>query len=242
MKKIINLVKLQLQLYFKGSLFIMPLIVTAVFLYTMYSVQPLSVTSSYLLSGTFLFLLMTWIGLTTASGENEVTEQVLVLRVQNRGSYYAGKVIFLMCIAFLTDLLCTIFPVVQNMLNSYRLFDRQLLVSDVINAFLLQYGCAFAGAGLGSFLHPRVMKDRKLAIILTVLLAALTIAGPSLGTYLPAAKAFLWVLPPVMLPAQIYGNSEYFIWGQTFLIFFLLIFYGTVFSILKSLLCHRNKF
>lgn len=242
MKKIINLVKFQLQLYFKGSLFVMPLIAAAVYLYIMYSIQPLSVTSSYLLSGTFLFLLMTWVGLTTASGENEVTEQVLVLRVQHAGSYYAGKVIFLMCIAFLADLLCTVFPVIQNMVNGYKLFDRQLLVSDVLNAFLLQYGCAFAGAGLGSFLHPRVMKDRKLAIILTVLLAALAVAGPSLGSYLPAAKAFLWLLPPVMLPAQVYGNSQYFTWGQTLIIFFLLLLYGMIYSAVKSLLCHKSKF
>ena len=48
MKKTVSLVKTQLQIYFKGSTFIMPLIVSVIFLYTMYTIKPQQIVSSYL--------------------------------------------------------------------------------------------------------------------------------------------------------------------------------------------------
>lgn len=242
MRKIIEYLKFQLQMYFKGSSFVMPLIAAAVFLYMMYSIKPLNVVSSYLISSTVIFLLMMWVGLSVSSGENVVSEQLILLRMQSEGGYYTGKIIFLGCIVLLFDGLFTFFPVVQNLINSGGMFVRPLLVSDVVNAFFIQGGCAIAGAALGSLLHPRVMIDRKLAILLTVLLAVLSVARVSVTAWLPALKVILWVLPPVMLPAEVFGNSEYFQGGQTAWIFIELMIYGIVYCAVKSLLCHRNKF
>lgn len=242
MKKIIELVRLQLQMYFKGSSFVMPLIASAVFLYVMYSVKPLYVVSSYLISCTVIFLIMRWVGLSVSSGENTVTEQLVLLRVNSAGHYYGGKAVFLLTIAILFDLLFTVFPVVDHMINGWNLFVRPLVISDVANAFILQGGCAFAGIALGSLLHPRVMKDRKLAILLTVLLAVLTVVRASIVSWLPALKAVLWVLPPVMRPAEVFGNSEYFLGAQAAGIFAELVIYGSVLIIIRSVFCHRNKF
>ena len=77
MKKTVSLVKTQLQIYFKGSTFIMPLIVSVIFLYTMYTIKPQQIVSSYLVSSVFLFFVMVWVGLSVNSGENIVTEQIL---------------------------------------------------------------------------------------------------------------------------------------------------------------------
>lgn len=242
MKKTVSLVKTQLQIYFKGSTFIMPLIVSVIFLYTMYTIKPQQIVSSYLVSSVFLFFVMVWVGLSVNSGENIVTEQILLLRVQSVPSYYASKVIFLICIALLADVLYALFPVIQNILNGGDMFTRQMLVSDVINALLLQGGSAFAGAALGSLLHPRVMKNRKLAIVLTVFFTTLTLTSTSLTAVFPALKAILWVVPPVMIPAEIYGKAEYFSWGSTGALFAALILYGIIYSAMKSIICHRNKF
>lgn len=242
MKKVIEYVKLQLHMYFKGSGFVMPVIAAATYLYIMYSVKPLNVVSSYLISSTVIFLLMMWIGLSVSSSENMVSEQLVSLRMRSESGYYAGKVIFLGCIVLLFDGLFTLFPVVQNLINRGGMFVRPLLASDVANAFFIQGGCAFSGIALGSLLHPRVMKDRKLAILLTVLLAVLSIARVSITTWLPLMNGILWVLPPVMLPAEIYGNSEYFQGGQTVWIFMGLFIYGIVYCVIKSWICHRNKF
>ena len=62
----------------------MPLIASAVFLYVMYSVKPLYVVSSYLISCTVIFLIMMWVGLSVSSGENTVTEQLVLLRKNHK--------------------------------------------------------------------------------------------------------------------------------------------------------------
>lgn len=135
-----------------------------------------------------------------------------------------------------------VMPVLINMINGYDLFVRGLTFSDVGNAFLFQYGCGFAGAALGNLLHPRVMKNRNVAIILTVVFAILSVIQKPVIEVLPILKGILWILPPAMLPATHYGNGEYFQWGQTFLIFVVLMLYGAVYCIIKSIICHKNKF
>lgn len=242
MKKIINLVKLQVQMYLKGSSFIMPLITTAIFLYMMYSIKPLDIVNSYLVSSTFIFLLMVWIGLSVSFSETIVTEQILLLRVQSAGCYYTSKVFFLILIALFGNIIYIMFPVFQNWINGYDLFDRKMSISDVGNAFFLQGGCAFIGTAVGSFMHPRIIKNRKIAIALTVCLAVLSIVSTAITTSLPVLKGIFWILPPTMLPATVYGNAEFFEWGQTAIVFLVLFFYGMVLSILKSIICHKNKF
>lgn len=242
MKKITNLVKYQLQIYFGGSSLVMPAIFTGIFLYLMYSTKPLYIVSGFLLSSTFIYLLMIWIGLSVATSENVVTEQLMLLRVQSAGCYYASKVIFLMCITLFFSIFCTGIPVIINVINGYDLFVRGLSISDVGNAFLLHVGCGFAGAALGNLMHPRVMKDRNVGIILTVFFAILSVVQKSVIEVLPILKGILWILPPVMLPAERYGNAEYFEWGQSLVIFLVLISYGAIFSVIKSVICHKNKF
>lgn len=242
MKRTANLVKTQLHIYLKGSAYVMPLIVSVIFLYTMYTIKPQQIVTSYLVSGVFLFLVMVWIGLSVNSGENVVTEQILLLRVQSAPCYYVSKVLFLLCIVFIADLLYTLFPVIQNILNGGDLFTRRVLAADVVHAFLLQGGSAFAGAALGSLFHPRVLKNRKLAIVLTAFLTTMTVTSTSLTSVFPLMKAVLWVLPPVMVPAKLYGKAEFFSWGYTTALFAALIVYGMVFSAVKSIICHRNKF
>lgn len=242
MKKTMNLVKLQLQIYFKGTQFVMPLVGSAVFLYMMYSIKPLDIVSSFLISSVFLFLMMVWVGLSATFGEDTVTEQLLLLRVQSEVCYYLSKVLFLICIALLADILYAAFPVIQNILNGSDLFTRPVILADVGNALLLQGGSAIAGATLGSLLHPRVLKDRKMILILTVFLTALTVTSTAFIDVIPAMKWILWILPPVMIPAEIYGNADFFAIGQTAALFFVLILYAAVYSIIKSIICHRNKF
>ncbi len=242
MKKTTNLVKYQLQIYFGGSSLVMPAIFTAIFLYLMYSTKPLYIVSGFLISSTFIYLLMIWIGLTVAANENVVTEQLMLLRVQSSGYYYSSKVIFLMCITLFFSILCTGIPVMINVINGYDLFVRGLLISDVGNAFLLHLGCGFAGATLGNLMHPRVMKDRNIAIILTVFFAILSVVQKPIIEVLPILKGILWILPPIMLPAERYGNAEYFQWGHTLVIFIVLMLYGAGYSVIKSVICNKNKF
>ncbi len=220
----------------------MPLIVTAIFLYTMYSIKPLSIVSSFLITGVFLFLLTVWIGLTAVSGEDPTAEQLLLLRVKNEMSYYISKCIYILIIGLIANILCIVFPVIQNLLNGSDMFTRNLTFFDCFNAFLLQSGCICVGTSLGSLFHPRVMKDRRLAILLTVFITILTLVKTALAEKAVFFKFISWLFPPVMNAAGWYGNAEYFQLRQTILFTIHMIIYGCILFSIKTFLCRRNKF
>ena len=83
MLKIVESVKYQLQVYMKGSRFIMPLVVTVVIMYMMYSMSPVDVVGSFCMNCYVVFLIMAWIGFGMSASENAVMEQIQLLRVQS---------------------------------------------------------------------------------------------------------------------------------------------------------------
>ncbi len=242
MKKTIELVKYQMTLFFRGSKFIMPLVIMAVFLYMMYSIKPTGIVDSFSISGYLVFFIMVWISLLVSSSEDVVMEQIQLLRVQKSVYYYFSKVIFLMAVGLIVELICLIFPIVQNILNHNELFLRQLTVYDLLNAFLLLGGCSFAGGSIGSLFHPRVLRDRKLAIVLTVLVTVLASIRTVLTQEVPILKAVLFIVPPLDRISVVYGQTDVFQLHQTMVIFLWLVFYGIVFSMVKSVICYRRKF
>lgn len=166
-------------------------------------------------------------------------------KVFHRGEVASYLVFFVLVwavLGLLVSAVCVLFPVIQNVLNHKALSLRPLTPYDVLNAFILVAGCSFAGGALGSLLHPRVMEDRKLAVVLTVLLSVLTVVGTGLVQEIPFLKYVAWILPPVDRIAYIYGNVDEFRIFQTGLIFVALVGYGAVLTVIKSCICQKRKF
>ena len=242
MKKIIELTKYGLHIYFKGSRFIMPLVAVIVYQYVMYTVMPTDIVESYVMSCYLAFFILIFTGVSVAADEDQVMEQIQLLRVRSSSCYYMGKTAVLLVLGLFVSAVCVLFPVVQDLLNHKELFLRPLTAGDVLNAFILVAGCSFAGGALGSFLHPRVMKDRKLAVSLTILLSILTVVRTVLAKEVPLFKFVAWVLPPVDNVSYVYSDAGKFHLKQTILIFAALAAYGAVLSFIKSYICHKRKF
>lgn len=241
MRKIIELVKYQLRIYFKGSRFIVPFLAMVVLLYMMYSVSPVSIVSSFSMSCYMVFFIMVWIGFDAPSSENTVMEQIQFLRVQSAWIYYISKVVFLIVLGFLIVCICIILPILINVFSQMELFNRPLTGYDVCNAFLLLGGCSFAGGMLGSILHPGVMRNRKAATLLTILFAVLTIIRTSVVQKFSFLKWIVWILPPVDKVPEIYRNAEYFQLAQTIKILLFLVTYGIIYSMIKSIIQNGRK-
>lgn len=239
--KIVNLLKYQLQTYFKGSGFVMPFVVTSICIYAIYSIKPQEIVSSYVLSGNLLFLVMIWIGMATVQNEKIVEEEILYLRMENDFLYYFGKFLFLVSIALFMSIIYTFIPAIYNMINGFDLFSTHLGVYEIVNVFLLQIGEALLGVSVGSFLHPRVMKDRKIAIALTVMIAVIALASMAIKQKVPVLKWILWIFPPVTSPMEIYGMSEEFELRKTLLIFCIMLAYTMCYACIKGAICKRVK-
>lgn len=184
-------------------------------------------------------MIMAWVGMSTAQQEDEVQEQILIFKMNSTAAYYAGKLLFLVVIALIFTILCILFPVLQNIINSGHMFDRELIASDIISSLLIVSGSAISGAFLGNLFHPRVVKDRRLAYVLLALLCVLIIVKPGILEEISASQYFLWVLPSIMQPSELFAEAEFFNVVQSLKIFLSLIVYAGFFGGSKSILCHK---
>ena len=234
MKEMWNVAKYRLQCYFSGYTFAMPFIIVCVILRFMYSIKPQDVVSSYLISVQFIFIIMVWIGMMETNRENRVMEQVLELRVKNKWAYFAGKMLFLFILSMLMTVICTVWPIVQNNIENGTFFERAYLPEDFLNSFILLLGSSYCGAALGSFLHPDICKDRKVAIALTVLFALLAILRDMISVSQPVLKYVLWIIPNVAHAATQYGNEQFFNISTTLQYFCVLMIYAVVYGVVGS--------
>lgn len=220
----------------------MPLISILLILSMMYSIAPVSVVSSFAITCFPVFIIMAWVGFSIPSGENIVIEQIILLRMKNSLLYYIGKIFFLLVLGCIATFICLVFPVIIYIRSSMELFNRQLQVYDMINAFFLLNGCAFAGGSLGSLLHPSVMRNQKSAALLTVLVVVLTIIRASVIQEFPILKYVLWTLPPLYNAINLYVGTDSFQLSQTIRIFTSFMTYGIIYSMIKTVISYQKKF
>lgn len=242
-RKTTALVQYRMRIYGKENRFIMPLAAMLFMLYIMYSMKPAGVVSSFFMSSYMIFLIAVWNGFVMSSAEDPVMEQIQMLRVQNIFAYYVSKIVCLLLVGLAGTCICLVLPVAVNVINDGTLFERTLTGYDLFNAFLLLSGASFAGGTLGSILQPpMVLRERKNALLLTVLAAVLTIIKQALMQEIPLLKWILWILPPLERAGQIYGNADFFLLSDTVKIFLLLMTYAIIYSMIKSVVSHRRKF
>lgn len=228
--------------YFKTSRFAMPFLVLLVFLFSIYSSMPVGVTDSFVISATFLFLVMTWVGLSYQETQNPVEEQMMILRMGSEVRYYISESIFLFTLGGLFSLISLFLPLALNIINSFRMFSQPILPGDMGGGLLLMLGGAFLGESLGAALHPRIMKDRKTAVVLTVLAAVLAVAKMAVLQEFSYARYVLLVLPPIQEVTQILSKSSHFSFGRTGYAVGICMLYGGILTALRILWLKKRKF
>jgi hypothetical protein len=119
---------------------------------------------------------------------------------------------------------------------------RKITEADLLNASIILSGSVICGSCTGSLLHPRVMRDRRLAFILTVLICIMATVKTSVIHKIPVLKFVMWIFPPVMLPSQMYRNAEFFDIQHSLELFLIFPIYTLCYAAGKSVLCYRNRF
>jgi len=232
----------QFEQYVKTNKYVMPFIALLVVQFGLYMMIPVDVVSSFIISGVFIFLIMVWIGVTSWELEDQVSEQVIILRIRSEKIYYVSTVVFLGLLSIYVSILALIFPLIQNVLNNNQVFIRQLQSDDIICAFLLISAYGFAGGILGSFFHPRIMRDRKTALTLTLLIAILSVTKLSVKQTLPSAALVTWVVPPVSEAVELFQKESYFVLWKVVAGYVMMVGYAGILAFVKIKLLIRNKF
>ena len=87
MKNIVEMAKYRLHIWIRRRLYIMPLVVLALYDGFCYGIKPAQLVTCVVLLCFVLFLTMVWTGYMLADRENPVEEQLLYLRVVRKSSY-----------------------------------------------------------------------------------------------------------------------------------------------------------
>ncbi|BBF41416.1 ABC transporter, permease protein [Lachnospiraceae bacterium KM106-2] len=214
MRKSRELVWYHMHLYFKTNKWVMPFLVWILSLVVSYSVKPVHVGSSILVSAGISFFISLWLGITYYDNVDPVAEQITILKVQNRRLYDISQFLFLGVIASLLSTTGVLFPSIKNVTDGLDLYTRTLHVFDMICSLWIHLVLSFLGIGLSMLFQPRIMKNRKFAILLMACISVLAISKSGMIDSAPPLKGLLWVLPPLSDILTMLGNKDYFYVGE----------------------------
>lgn len=192
-----NLLAYHFKTYLKSYKLLLPFLGYLIYLFAAYGIMPFSIVSSFSESAGVLFFIMAYVGFSYAELENPVTEQLVLLRLNNDSLYYISRLLVLLIIGLAMSVLGILYPVIDNIVNHYQLFTRSLQFDDVMIGFALHCLMAFLGAMTGSFFHPRIIKNRKMAVLLLFFVTVMGLSKGALADYLPQTGFVSWIFPPV---------------------------------------------
>ena len=238
----INLLRYYLKIYIKSNKFVAPVVLWIIFLYVNNTTRPASFVSNLSSSGGILYFVMIWLGFVYMELEDTVSEQLLILKVKNVSKYNMSKVLFLILIGIGMSIVGIIVPITQHMINGYTLYTRNITVEDIIYSFILLSVMSFLGSMIGSLFHPRIFRDRKIAMLIVFIIGLLGYTkGPLIDDF-PVLKFILWVFPPVYDILMKFANQEYFSLLTIGNAVVLAAGYGLILLFIQLCVLKKNKF
>lgn len=206
---LISLYKLRMKMLIRSAILVIPTIVIAGFIAVMYSITPSQITASFLLSGFVLFVICTVMSMCIASKEDDVHEEMLQLHSRSETGFYISRELVYLTICVVYSLVLIIYPVFSAMRND-SFFTRQLQKEDVIMGGLLIFANALCGMAIGDFFHKRIVHNRKAAVILLIVVAALAVVKFSVIHDNSILKYPYYLIPPVMDGFKMVGSTDLF--------------------------------
>lgn len=241
LKNSIELFRLRRKLLHKGQVLIIPVVATAIFIGIMYSMAPIGVTSSFLLSAAFLYFICVFISMTLNGKENDVFEETLMLHCNTPFNYYVSREMLLCTQCFGYSLILAVFPAVLFLLRG-SMFIRPMGVSDVTFGGLYIFLSGLCGMATGDFFHPRFLPKRKDGILGALVVSVLEICKDGLIEAFVPFAALNFVLPPFLDGFMLVGSTDYFAPKGMGLIFLHMVLYVAVVICLKIWVLEKKRF
>ncbi len=241
MKNTLELYKLRLKLLHKSQLLIIPIVVTALFIGIMYSMAPIGVTSSFLLSAAFEYFIGLFISMTLSGKENDVFEGVLMLHCEAPRNYYISREMLLITQCIVNSLILTVFPAVLFLLRG-SMFIRPMEIADVLFGGCCIFLSGLCGMATGDFFHPRLFPKRKDALLGAFMISVLAICKEGLIDSLSFLGILNLLLPPFMDGFKIVGNTDIFDRFRMLIFFLHMAVYILVVMCLKVWIHEKRRF
>lgn len=160
---------------------------------------------AFLLIG--LFVLMTWL---TYSDINQLPiglEKVIILKLRKQRRFYQSLLCYLLLVGAVFALLAIGSAAIGLWLHGAQYFSRTVTWWDWVGGFLMLLSVVPVAITTGLFWQRRVLTNRRLAGILTVLMVVLGASGEAIVTYWHPYLYILGLMPPISTIAQLFNTS-----------------------------------
>lgn len=235
-------VKYQYKQYALSAKWVIPFIVLFAVFGVMYSIMPIDIVGNFAIMSLVLFIIMVGVGMTCQGIEPEVSEQIIILRMQSERKYYIGQVLFFGTLSGIVTVFSLCYPILVHYWSKRQLFTRNIQVSDITGGLLLMFACSFLGCMLGEIFSPRIIRERKIRITLTIACALISVVRIGIVAEAPISKYILWIVPPVSDVMGWFMKEEYFQMGKVIEAFLILMFYGIALAAIKVEWAKIRKF
>lgn len=198
MKRIFELVRFNMALFFKSSRFVVPLLAEIIFLFVMYygNNGKYDISAVLFITVFFSFCLMLWVGNSIISLKNERLEQILLLRT-DKYALSISELLFVAALSFLVTIVCYVIPMTVNYIGNGCLIKQHIQVYNVLCTLMIVWLGGIIGGVIGSLFHNNIVKDRKTVVLTTILIAILTLSREAIVAQVNWAKYMLFMLPPL---------------------------------------------
>ena len=230
-----------MKIVYKNAVLVIPFATLVIFLGTMYSIKPVQVSGSFLMSGIFLFVVSSYISMTIQFKENDTNEEIMLLHSNSGINYYISRELTLLSISLCFAMILTLYPALRAAIDSH-IFKRTLELTDVINGGIIIIGNGLVGISLGDFFHQRIFTRKRNAIIGLVLVSVLAICKQSIIYKYSFFKFMNYVMPPVMDGFQMVGSTDIFDTTGTIIILLHTILFALVIMFIKIGLLNHQKY
>lgn len=203
----VRLLNYHVKSFLSSNKYLMPLLSYIIILGILLSSNISSEKAIYIFSMVVAYFMATWSGFVYADSEEQITEQIMVLKAPSIKKYYISKVVFVVMWASTFTAIGVLIPVLWRIVSS--LFTRntatiKVLFSSVglqngLCSLILHLCLTILGGVIGYLLHPRVFYNRKISAIATFSLSVIgIIKGPLFEDLkIPVVKILSLILPPV---------------------------------------------
>ena len=244
MKKAISLLHYQWFTLMKSPKYVMPLILLLVLQLSIYlaiQARPVDLLDAIFLGEFYVFIIGIWLGFSANGWNDEITEQLLVLRMKSKVKYDSLYVVFLFIICLWISLICVLIPLAMGMIHR-GFFAQSVLGSNLLYSFLLFLGSSFSGIALGALFHPRLCKDKSSAILYVLLAGVFSIARVAIVSDFEWLKYLLWVFPNIASHSEQLSGNLNFSGSAVAQVVTISLLYGALYSAIKVFMLNKRKY
>lgn len=134
----------------------------------------------------------------------------MLLKVRKRSTYYRSKYLFLVLLGSIVSLSAIAYPLFQNCVNSFAMFQRSITVQDIAAAFILHVAASIMGAAVAIAFQPMCMKDRKMALLFMTFVSIVGLIKDGIIQDVPAFRFILWIFPPLSNLVTLFDDCDSF--------------------------------